>query len=183
MRVRLLKPLASYASCDSSGTELQSLVSNSNYEKESVYKQFTVNASELRKLKQVISFRVPAEAYLKYKKLDDDRKQAIKQALIHLIMNSEKLQVIQQQNVTILNMPVNINLVKNENKPEIRQEVRMDPEITREYVAALREELRRAKEIIKRKNEEIKALRQKLQLLSKLARHGDVRSIRKILGV
>ena len=137
---------------------------------------------------KAIGLWVPDEIHdVWVKKVPREKKEVIKLAFIELLKKHAdiKIDVKQEQSATIYNVVMPHIEVKPifENKPEVRQEVRMDPEITREYVRGLKEELRRAKEVIRRKNEEIKALRQKLNLLVKLARHGDVRSIRKVLGV
>ncbi len=149
-----------------------------NNKRASVNSSLTVNSNDLRKITKTLGFRVPILTYLKYMKLEEEKKEAIKLAVISLIENSNRIEIRQEQSVTILNMPVNINLVKNEN---VRSS--MDPELTREYVQTLKEELKRAKEIIRRKNEELKHLRSLLDKVRMFASHRDIYSIRKVLGV
>jgi len=90
-------------------------------------------------------------------------------------------------NISNINQPivvnVNLNVNNNEVKPSITNTVTTDSDITKEYVKTLEEDLRRAKEVIRRKNEEVKQLRRLLDKVRSLARAGDVRNIRRVLGV
>ena len=130
----------------------------------------------------ILSARVPPEVYNILEKKARERGMNLSQ-LVRYILTSTALG-LEGVNISNINQPiiVNINMVQNEVSPEINV-TSNDPEITKEYVKSLQDDLRKAKEVIKKKNEEIKQLKRKLQLLTKLAKAGDIHNIRKILGV
>ena len=130
----------------------------------------------------ILSARVPPEVYSILEKKARERGMNLSQ-LVRYILTSTALG-LEGVNISNINQPiiVNINMVQNEVSPEINV-TSNDPEITKEYVKSLQDDLRKAKEVIKRKNEEIKQLKQKLQLLTKLAKAGDIHNIRKVLGM
>lgn len=54
-----------------------------------------VNSSDLRRITKTLGFRVPLLGYLKYMKLSEEKKETIKQTVISLVMNSQRIQVVQ----------------------------------------------------------------------------------------
>ena len=178
---KLIKPMTSYDSC---GTCLP-LTNITNNKRASVNSSLTVNTSDLRKITKTLGFRVPLLVYLKYMKLNEEKKEAIKLAVISLIENSNKIEVRQEQSVTILNMPVNINLVHNENKQEVKQGEGQGPsiDVLREQLEVLKEEnrlLRQQRDHYKRQVTELKQLLGRLRMY---AQYKDIHNIRRALGV
>ena len=111
-----------------------------------------------------ITLAVPQEIHDTWvNKVPREQKEVIKLAFIELVKNRAdiKIQVKQEQSMTVYNvvMPhIEVKpVIKNENRQESVRA--LDPEITQEYVNALKAELKKAKEVIKRKNEELKRLR------------------------
>ena len=133
----------------------------------------------LKKVKEtsVISFRVPLYVKVMYRRLPPDVKELVRDVIIGLITNGNTVNVEQK----VINLNININ--KNEVKPTFNNTNSTDSEIAKEYVKTLEDDLRRTKEVIRRKGDEVKQLRRLLDKVRSLARAGDIRNIRKILGV
>lgn len=130
----------------------------------------------------ILSARVPPEVYNILEKKARERGMNLSQ-LVRYILTSTALG-LEGVDISNINQPiiVNINMVQNEVSPEINV-TSNDPEITKEYVKSLQDDLRKAKEVIKKKNEEIKQLRRLIDRIKMFAKAGDIHSIRKILGV
>lgn len=125
----------------------------------------------------VISFRVPLYVKVMYRRLPTDTKELVRDVIVGLITKGNLVNVEQK----VINLNININ--KNEVNPTFNNTNSTSSEIAREYVKTLEDDLRRAREIIRRKNEEIRQLRKLLDKVRSLARAGDIRNIRRVLGV
>ena len=133
----------------------------------------------------ILSVRVPPEIYkiLERKAIERGMRlsQLVRMILTSVALGLEGINVSNINQLIVVN--VNLNVNNNEVKPSITNTVTTDSDITKEYVKTLEEDLRRAKEVIRRKNEEVKQLRRLLDKVRSLARAGDVRNIRRVLGV
>ena len=128
----------------------------------------------------VLSAKVPPEVYSIIEAKARERGMYVSQFVRH-ILTSVALG-LQGVNVSNINQPIIVNV----NIPIAQANgntLNTDTEITREYVQALKDDLRKAKEVIRKKNEEIKRLQRLLDNVRKFARVGDIRSIRRVLGV
>ena len=133
----------------------------------------------------ILSVRVPPEIYKILERKAAERGMRLSQ-LVRMILTSVALG-LEGVNTSNINQPivvnVNLNINNNEVKPTFNNTNSTDSEIAKEYVKTLEDDLRRAKEVIRRKGDEVKQLRRLLDKGRSLARAGDIRNIRKILGV
>jgi len=159
----------------STGTTAEKSADNVFRESESVNLPFTVYSTRfLENLPRVVlAFKVRPEVHIAYRKLPRSLKRLVRDILEQTILNIGKAQVRKEEKNIIVNVPVNIAM----QKMEVNQQPSYDIELLREENRILKNDLRKAKQIIqhlKKEKEELKheahALRKQITILEKKLR-------------
>jgi len=115
---------------------------------------------------QTIAFRVPTCTYALYKALPKKKKKLVKTVFDNLIKQIAQVQIENKiENVVV---PIQININKAESVIGSQ-----DPEVSREYVQALEEDLKKAKKVIQTYKERLKVIKEIASRLNMTVNYRD----------